>query len=112
MESKLQEEPSVLKREHPALLNMKFLNVFLFCWVIFAFPDPILNSDPDPLTCLNSDTIRIRNTGGDKLTIMYPYLRHTGTLPCMFLFAEIRINDLQTIFVPVYRLHERACATT
>ncbi len=70
---------------------MQFLNVFLFCWFIFALPDPILNSDPDPLTCLNSDTIRIRNTGGDKLTIMYPYLMHTGTLPCMFLFAEIRI---------------------
>jgi hypothetical protein len=35
---------SALKREHPALQNMKFRNFFLFLWVIFAF------LDPDPLT--------------------------------------------------------------
>jgi hypothetical protein len=28
--SKLQEKPSALKREHPALQNMKFLNFFIF----------------------------------------------------------------------------------
>jgi hypothetical protein len=32
-----------LKREHPALQNIKFLNFFLFLWVIFALLDP----DPD-----------------------------------------------------------------
>jgi hypothetical protein len=38
--SKLQKKPSALKREHPALQNIKFLNFFLFLWVIFALPDP------------------------------------------------------------------------
>ncbi len=41
--SKLQKKPSALKREHPALQNMKFLNFFLLFWVIFALLDP----DPD-----------------------------------------------------------------
>jgi hypothetical protein len=35
--SKLQEKPSALKREHPALQNMKFLDFFL---IIFALLDP------------------------------------------------------------------------
>jgi hypothetical protein len=29
-----------LKREHPALQNIKFLNFFLPLWVIFALIDP------------------------------------------------------------------------
>jgi hypothetical protein len=37
------------KREHQALKNMKFLNFFLFLWVIFALLDP--------------DPIQIGNTG-------------------------------------------------
>jgi hypothetical protein len=42
--SKLQEKPSALKREHSALLkNMKFINFFLFLWVVFA----LLNPDTD-----------------------------------------------------------------
>ncbi len=44
--SKLQEKPSALRRELPALQNMKFLSVFLFLWVIFA----CLNPDPDSET--------------------------------------------------------------
>jgi hypothetical protein len=40
---KLQEKPTALKREHPALQNMKILYFFLFLWVIFALLDP----DPD-----------------------------------------------------------------
>jgi hypothetical protein len=40
----LQKKPSALRKEHPALQNMKFLNIFLLLWVIFAFLDP----DPDP----------------------------------------------------------------
>jgi hypothetical protein len=39
--SKLQEKPSALKREHPALQN--FFEFFLCLWVIFA----LLNPDPD-----------------------------------------------------------------
>jgi hypothetical protein len=50
---KLQEKPSVLKREHLVLKNMKILDFFLFFWVIFALliPDP----DPDPGTQINAD---------------------------------------------------------
>jgi hypothetical protein len=44
---KLQEKPSALKKEHPALPNMKILYFFLFLWVIFALLDP----DPDPHEC-------------------------------------------------------------
>jgi hypothetical protein len=52
--SKLQKKPVELKREHPALQNMKFLNLFLFLWVIFAgsgFGSSDLiesGSNPDP----------------------------------------------------------------
>jgi hypothetical protein len=38
--SKLQKKPLALKREHPALQNMKLLNFFLFLWVIFVLMDP------------------------------------------------------------------------
>jgi hypothetical protein len=50
---KPQVKPSVLKREHPALQNMKILYFFLFLWVIFA----LLNADPDPdpATQINAD---------------------------------------------------------
>ncbi len=50
--------PSALKREHPAVQNMKFLDFFLFCEL------RIQNPDPDPLTWLIQ--IRIRNT-----TVLY-----------------------------------------
>jgi hypothetical protein len=62
--SKLQKKPSAPKREHPALQHVKFLNLFLFLWVIFDLLDPNpgsesgsrstgliesgSNSDPDP----------------------------------------------------------------
>jgi hypothetical protein len=48
--SKLQEKPSALKTEHPALKNMKFLNFFYFggsflpSWIRIRIPDS------DPLT--------------------------------------------------------------
>ncbi len=54
LHKKLQEKPSALKREHPALQNMKILYFFLFLWVIFALldPDPQFEcgsgSGPDP----------------------------------------------------------------
>jgi hypothetical protein len=48
---KLQEKPSALKREHPAIQNMKFLT---FLWVIFALLDP----DPDPATQINANPCR------------------------------------------------------
>jgi hypothetical protein len=53
--SKLQEKPSALKREYPALQKMKFINFFLCLLVIFALLDP----DTDSWTPLNPDPIRI-----------------------------------------------------
>jgi hypothetical protein len=47
----LQQKLSALKREHPALQNMKFIDFLLFLWVIFALdpdPNPDLDTDPDP----------------------------------------------------------------
>jgi hypothetical protein len=38
--SKLQEKPLALRREHSALPKMKFMNFFVFLWVIFALLDP------------------------------------------------------------------------
>ncbi len=39
---KLQNKPSALKREHPALQNM--VDFYLFLWVIFALLDPDFES--------------------------------------------------------------------
>jgi hypothetical protein len=50
MTVKLQEKPLALKREHPALQNMKILYFFLSLWVIFAL------LDPDPATQMNKDS--------------------------------------------------------
>jgi hypothetical protein len=50
----VQKKPSALKREHSALQNMIFLIFFLLLWVTFAL------LDPDLLTRLNPDPIRIR----------------------------------------------------
>jgi hypothetical protein len=36
--SKLEEKPSALKREHPAIQKIKFINFFLCLWVISARP--------------------------------------------------------------------------
>ncbi len=52
---KLQEKPSALKREHSALQNIKFVNFFLFWWVIFALLDSesrSTGSNTDPDHCL------------------------------------------------------------
>jgi hypothetical protein len=46
---KLQEKSSAIKREHPALQNMKILYFFLYWWAIFAL------LDPDPATQINAD---------------------------------------------------------
>jgi hypothetical protein len=42
-------EALALKREHTTLRNMKFLNFFLFRWVMFALLDP--EPEPDPKHC-------------------------------------------------------------
>ncbi len=64
---KLQNKPSALKREHPALKNMKFLNFFCFSGSLLpsCIRFRIPTTDPDSLTWLNPDPIwiRIRNIG-------------------------------------------------
>jgi hypothetical protein len=45
--SKLQEKPLALKREHPVLQKIKFINLFLCLWVIFALLDPDPGTDPE-----------------------------------------------------------------
>jgi hypothetical protein len=63
--SKLQKKPSALKRGHPTLQNMNFQKIFLLLWVIFAL------LDPDQLTRLNPDPIRIRiQSGSGSATLM------------------------------------------
>jgi hypothetical protein len=63
--SKLQEKPSALKREHPALRNMKFLT-FLYFWISF------LPSWPD--------WIRIQSEYGSE-TLPLPYISSQQLLP-------------------------------
>jgi hypothetical protein len=52
--SKLQQKPSPLKREHPALQNMKFINFFYFCgsflpsWIRIRIQPNKINADPYP----------------------------------------------------------------
>jgi hypothetical protein len=46
---------------------MNFLKKFLLLWVSFALLDP----DPDPLTRLNPDPIRIRNPAPEEPPILY-----------------------------------------
>ncbi len=47
--SKQEEKPSALKREHPALKKMKFINFFLCLWVIFALLDRSGYGSRDPI---------------------------------------------------------------
>ncbi len=59
--SELQEKPSALQREHPALLNMKFLpfhfyGSFLPCWIRICIPSA--ESDPAGQNGSGSTTLR------------------------------------------------------
>jgi hypothetical protein len=70
--SKLQKKPSALKREHPALQKMKFLNFFLLLWVIFILLDP----DPGPDSEYGSgstepDWIQIQYGSGSETLFFY-----------------------------------------
>jgi hypothetical protein len=52
----LRNKPSALKREHPAIQNLKFINFFLFLCVIFALLDPVSESGSETLIlslCIN-----------------------------------------------------------
>jgi hypothetical protein len=74
--SSKQEKPSALKREHPALQKMKFINRFQFFLAIFALLDPEPDRDSGPWTPLNPDPIQIRigihNTANGKIRYWFP----------------------------------------
>jgi hypothetical protein len=59
--SNILKKPSALKRGHPTLQNMEFFNFFLLLWVRIP--------NPDPLTLLNPDPIRIRIRNPENKTI-------------------------------------------
>ena len=78
----LQKKPSALKREHPAVQNMKFLIFFLFLWVIFAGSrDPIKSgSGPTSLVqrrpilyplkfSLNLSRVPIKRVGSEQIQL-------------------------------------------
>jgi hypothetical protein len=95
--SKLQEKPSALKREHAVLQNMKFLNFFLFLWVLFALLDSDPNPDLDPLTWLNPDRIRIWNTA---FYVLLPTLLHLppALVPELFL-PDVVVEPVEHVVV-------------
>ncbi len=68
--------PSALNREHLELQNMKFLKIIYFLWVFLPswIWIRIPNPDTDPLTCLNPDPIRIRNTVQNDWPVWFPHL--------------------------------------
>jgi hypothetical protein len=63
--SKLQENPSALKRGHPTLQTWTFTKFFYYSGSFLPSWIRIPNPDPDPLTRLNPDSIRIRNPAFD-----------------------------------------------
>jgi hypothetical protein len=71
--SKLQEKPSALNREHPALQNMTFLNFLLFLWVIFA----LLDSDSDPNHWVRIYNFWIYDGKKEIPELVFPFNWHT-----------------------------------
>jgi hypothetical protein len=57
------EEAFSPQRKHPALKKMKFINLFLFLWVIFCPPESALRIR---IQGLHLTRIRIHNTGVNK----------------------------------------------
>jgi len=73
---------------------MKFLNFFLLFWVIFAL------LDPDPLTRLNPDPIRIRIRIRNPASYTTTELQATVPVPtCLTLRMSIRSS---TLFVNIH----------
>jgi hypothetical protein len=78
MTSKLQKKPSALKREHPALQNMKFLNFILLLRVIFSLLDP----DPDSEDGSGSGSTDPIESGSATLIIIVFFIR------CLFVYKQ------------------------
>jgi hypothetical protein len=79
--SKLHEKPSAFKREHRSLQKIKFINFFLCLWVIFA----LLDSDTDPGTPLNADSMRIPVRIHNTDFYVYGTLTVLSDLQCVML---------------------------
>jgi hypothetical protein len=73
---------SALKREHPALQNMKFLNFFLFFWVNFA----LLDLDPDFESGSGYGSTELIQSGSERLRVTC-----TGTCRSNF-FSSDNLN--------------------
>jgi hypothetical protein len=73
-------KPSALKREHPAIQNMKFLKKILLLWVIFALIDPDRDSE------YGSGATDLIESGSETLlanwfTMLFrPQVSHAGVL--------------------------------
>ncbi len=69
-------KPSALKREHPALQNMKFLNLcgsFLPSWIRIHWPDWIwIQPDTDPKHCFYSRVTLVKNLLSTFRSILRP----------------------------------------
>ncbi len=95
MDVNLTEKPSALKREHPALQNMKFL----FVWASFSL------LDADPLTWLNPDLIRIRI----RITYLGRLLRKYGD-PGASLTSPLSPVPYHKIFPFILIIYEKSLA--
>jgi hypothetical protein len=93
--SKLQERPSAINREHQALHNFKFLNFFLFLWVIYHFCPPSLQ--PKKITMRSQ--IHNTETGQES---------YTGNwLPVHTVFIKGLEGGVNTAFCLLYRTRMR-----
>ncbi len=90
----LQEKPSDLKREHPALQNMKFINFSTFaghacnaCCPLAPDPDP----DPEDHNQWGYMRIRIQNTGRSIMKDWSKAVKAVDDLPeeLLFWFAHV-----------------------
>jgi hypothetical protein len=96
--SYIQEKPSTLKRENPALRNIKFLNFSQFLWVILALVDP----DPADHNLCNSMRIRIHNT--ESFVIIVLVKLRTLDLDCKTM-GEFCATKVSEDFAPcVFRI--------
>jgi len=81
---KLQEKPSALKREHPALQKMKILSFFLYfgsfspSWIRIRIRNLYADPDTDPTAQINADPC---GSGSETLkkthTVLYIVVRST-----------------------------------
>jgi hypothetical protein len=96
-------KPSTLKREHPALQNMKFIYFFLLLWSILSswtqnrisntdLIESGSNPDPDPKPCLSGRVADPVPHQSEKLDLAEWLERLTVPLPKLQTVLRIRIR--------------------